>query len=243
MTELSNSLPEPDDYRWCHLRFAERTILLDDDEPSRFLQEYGGSIEWEDPEGSKPRVTLGSFRAYLVDVAGAITEGESITAVWDTTQSTWSTYEQLFDSDTEELTEAAKRTAFGVDYQLNEGVLILDRMAILPEHRGHGLGLLSMKAIIEQFRQACGLVVIKPFPLQFEGDGPSHDEWPPNSALELKAYSQSMRTALSKLKRYYSCLGFRSVRGTEYMVVNPSLNFADYDALISPRLVARRSRA
>jgi GNAT superfamily N-acetyltransferase len=220
MATAPQGLADPDDYRWCHLRFAERTVLLRDNEPSRFLQEYEGTIEWEDPEGGSSKVALGAFRAYLIDIVGAVTEQESIDFVWDTTQSTWSAYEALFDVETGELTDAAKSAAFGTDYQHNEGVLMIDRMAILPVHRGHGVGLLSMRTLIEQFRPACGVVMIKPFPLQFEGDG-LLGEWPSNGELALDRYSQSMRTALGRLKRYYGRLGFKSVRGTEYMVLDP----------------------
>jgi GNAT superfamily N-acetyltransferase len=220
MATAPQRLENPDDYRWCHLRFSERTVLLRDNEPSRFLQEYEGTIEWEDPEGGSSKVALGAFRAYLIDILGAVTERESIDFVWDTTQSTWSAYEALFDVETTELTDAAKSAAFGKDYRHNEGVLMIDRMAILPVHRGHSVGLLAMRTLIEQFRQACGLVVIKPFPLQFEGDG-LQGEWPANGELALDRYSQSMRTALGRLKRYYGRLGFKSVRGTEYMVLDP----------------------
>jgi GNAT superfamily N-acetyltransferase len=242
MAELSKIVPDPDDYRWCHLRFAERTVPLEDYEPSRFVQEYGGTLEWEDPEDRTRKATLGTFRAYLVDIPGAITEGESIDAVWDTSQSTWSAYEALFDGETAELTDVARQTAFGTDYQHNSGVLIIDRLAILPEYRGYCVGLLAMKVLIEQFRAASGVVVIKPFPLQFEGDSPVDDEWPPRAALHLDSYSQSMRAALAKLKRYYARLGFESVRGTEYMVLDPSLELVDYDKLIAMRSVRRKTQ-
>lgn len=230
-------LPDPGDYRWCHLRFFERCVLLEDDEPSRFLQEYNGRIEWEDPENSSIRVSIGSFRAFLVDLVGAITEEESVYQVFDTTHTTWSVYEALFDIDAEELTDATKKAAFGTDYALSHGVFIIDRVVILPEHRGHCVGLLTMKALIEEFRQASGIVVIKPFPLQFEGELPSRrqypqEEWPPNSDLGLNGYSQSMRTALSKLKKYYGRLGFKPVRGTDYMVLDPSRDLGDYDYLL-----------
>jgi GNAT superfamily N-acetyltransferase len=238
-----SGLSDPQDYRWCHLRFSERWVPLANDEPSRFLQEYVGRIEWEDPENSSIRVSIGSFRAFLVDLVGAITEDESVYQVFDTTQSTWSVFEALFDIDTEELTDATKKAAFGNDYPLNHGAFIIDRVVVLPEHRGHCVGLLAMKALIEEFRQASGLVVIKPFPLQFESESPSPsqcppDDWPPNSDLELEGYSQSMRAALSKLKQYYSRLGFKPVRGTDYMVLDPARDFGDYDDLleVQPRV-------
>lgn len=233
-----SGLSHPEDYRWCHLRFFERLVPLADDEPSRFLQEYVGRIEWEDPENTSVRVSIGSFRALLVDLVGAITEDESAYQVFDTTQSTWCVFEALFDINTEELTDATKKAAFGSDYPLNHGVFIIDRVAVLPEHRGHCVGLLTMKALIEEFRQASGLVVIKPFPLQFEGESPSPrqcppDEWPPNSALALDGFTQSMRSALSKLKKYYGRLGFKPVRGTDYMVLDPSRGLGDYDDLLA----------
>lgn len=77
------------------------------------------------------------------------------------------------------------------------------RLVLIPQHRGYCVGLVAMKVLIEQFRAGCGLVLIKPFPLKFEGDGPSDDEWPPKAAFQLDWYSQSMRIVLAKLKPHY----------------------------------------
>jgi hypothetical protein len=59
-------------------------VLLRDNEPAG----VEGTIAWEDPEGGSSEVALGAFRAYLIDMVGAVREQESIDFVGDTTQST-----------------------------------------------------------------------------------------------------------------------------------------------------------
>ncbi len=233
-TMVQRALTDPDEYRWCHVKFLERIVLAEDDEPSRFLQHWHGRIEWEDPERRESNVTLGAFSVYLADLVGAMTEGVSAFDVFDTAQSTFDLFQTLFDLEQYELLDSVKRLAFGEEYPLTEGVLILDRLTILPAHRGHAVGLLAMKALVEQFRAAAGIVVLKAFPLQFEGGSSRNEDKDFREAdLELESFTVSSRTATSKLKKHYSRIGFVSVPRTEYMVLDPSRKLPDYDALVA----------
>jgi len=82
-------------------------------------------------------------------------------------------------------------------------LLHLDRLTIDEAHRGRGLGLLALTAVIELAVSAfqCTAAIMKPFPLQFESSRP-HD-----SSLTLR-WRKDFNAARRKLLDYYAQLGF-----------------------------------
>ncbi len=84
----------------------------------------------------------------------------------------------------------------------SNNVLLLDRLEIQVRFRGQELGIRFINAAVTAFGIGCRLAVIKPFPLQFEGKGDS----------------KGMRSATTRLKRYYARAGFTPVQGSELMI-------------------------
>src|SRR5205085_12479330 len=103
---------------------------------------------------------------------------------------------------------------YGID------LLILDRLEILPEYRGRRLGLACLYRCIQQFWHGAGLVVLKPFPLQFENNG-HKSEW--RESLELGKFGKYLKSSRSKLEKYYATLGFEKLPRTEIMAMCPTL--------------------
>src|SRR6185437_7168848 len=81
-------------------------------------------------------------------------------------------------------------------------ILLLTRMEIKPEYRGHGAGLVAIRALIDVFGRGCGLVVCKPFPLQYKDEVAEADR-------------KEFEKALEKLRKYWSRLGFQRVAETD----------------------------
>lgn len=225
-----------DDYFFCHLRFFEREVLMNNEEASRYLQQWTGRIEWTDPESGEGPLMIGAFSLCFADLGGALVDEVSRFDVFDTSQATFEIFETLFDLGTYELSDPVKELAFGPhEDPFTEGVLMIDRLTVLPAYRGHAMGLAAMKCIIEQFRAASGIVVIKVFPLQFEA-APLHDgpRDIPRSDLALDSFARSERVARTRLKKYYGRLGFVPVPRTEYMVLDPNRKLPSYEELTSP---------
>jgi hypothetical protein len=82
-------------------------------------------------------------------------------------------------------------------------LLVLNRIDIVPTFRGRGLGLLVVSRTIDIFGENCGLVAMKPFPLQFANY--LDPEWHAPEGLEDP--DGAFRTALSKLHRYWARAG------------------------------------
>ncbi len=90
---------------------------------------------------------------------------------------------------------------------MDKEVLLLTRMDIQEKWRGSGIGLAVATAIMETFAPSRGIAVCKPFPLQYE------------SVVD-KSNHQEFIAAEKKLRKYWSLLGFKLVRGTNLMVMN-----------------------
>lgn len=222
-----------DDETYLALQFDGDELSLDDDEPSRFLFEYSGKIVVNDYSGQKVG-ELGTFSAFVVDAMSAVTERESLFDVFDSAESTVNYFGDLYESDGGDFKPKVVKAAFNEDPWWNPNLLILDRLIIYPEHRGRGIGLAALRAMIHRLRTGVGLIAMKPYPLQFEAkhlEAPDSDE---SKRLGLDGFTLSQQKATAKLRKYYSRLGFKPVHGTEYMVRAPEIPLPDPGAL-APR--------
>ncbi len=94
--------------------------------------------------------------------------------------------------------------------------LYIGRCEILPDYRGHNLGLWSLVNVIATFGQGSSFVFLKPFPLQFEGG----NQCLLGDKLKLDVFTKSEKKAYKKLKEHYAKVGFVDVPRTEYMSLN-----------------------
>lgn len=197
----------------CHIQTGE----FYRGEPDNFLHEVSGNVSVFDTSGREACV-LGSFVLRQIDVDGAITERESVFDVFDQTQSTMD-YFELYEGNGYTLKSRVLKALGCEDYfGLPSGLLIIDRLELRPEYRGHGYGLAAMKSLIMRFRMGAAVVAIKPFPLQFEGkvvDGPEE-----LSRRGLEAYGRDEARCTRRLVTHYGRLGFKRIRGTPFMCLS-----------------------
>jgi GNAT superfamily N-acetyltransferase len=225
-------LPDPLEYRQCQLRFFEKVVPFSDEDPSRFVQDWRGFIQWADPDGDAEAVCLGAFSVFFVDVLGADLEGAAPFDVFDTHQATFDVFQSLFEPDTFELLEEAEELAFHDEFPALEGVLIVNQLAVLPAHRGHDVGLVALKTLIEQFRARATVVVLKAAPLKVLTAATSpQEELIPRAELVLDTFGGSRQVAVSKLKKHFGRLGFAPVPHTLYMVLDAARRMPAYDVL------------
>ena len=188
------------------------------------------------------RFSLGAFSLYFVDLLGADLEGFSPFDIFDAHQATFNVFQTLFDAESFELQESVEVLAFRDDSPALEGVLIVNQLAVLPEHRGHSLGLAALKTLIEQFRGCATIAVLKAAPLQFKKPPSPEEPGITQAELRLDTFSRSERVAQSKLKRHFGRLGFTPVPNTSYMVLDPSIRLPPYNLLTQQVRPARRPR-
>lgn len=197
-----------------HLRFRGGETELEDSDPSHYMYVTNGKVVGIDEAGQAAQV--GRFRLSYIDVSAAINAGASVFDTFDCTQETCDYYPAIFDMETEAPSPELTRLFKGDIWPGN--VLILDRLEILPEFRGHNLGLLVMRRMIERFGAGVSVVAIKPFPLQHECGRDEEGGW--RQKMRLDDFDKDFRRAVAKLRRYYGKLGFKFMKGTPFMFLD-----------------------
>jgi len=190
------------------LRFTVEDALASDQEPERFLIKYKGELVLIS-EDSEVAEIIGSFFAIVINVQGAIVEDEYLFDIFDSEGTTLEYYD-LYNFKRGYFKKAVTSAACELSIW-NPNLLILDGLFVKPRHRGHGVGLLALKALIHRLGAGVGLVAMKPFPLEC---GSVHQYDPVAHA-----------KATAKLRKYCSRVGFVRVPGTEFMVRSPGLPF------------------
>jgi len=187
------------------------TTPLTTSEPStEYIQLVGGEIR--DRESS---AIIGRMSSSRVQVGRVSDAGENLFDVMDTHSSDMAEYHAaFFKPNGWDYRERIRRQFPDI---LPLDLLILDRAEIEPAFRKRGLGLLAISRAIDLFGENCGLVAMKPFPLQFGGyrdSGWRAPEGVPDPVAEF-------RIARQKLRRYWERAGFKRVDGTEYWALCP----------------------
>ena len=104
---------------------------------------------------------------------------------------------------------------------LNQNVLYLERIEILPEYRNGGWGKKVIKDILCRFNNCFGVMILKSFPLQFEGRDSEiklDDEW--SKLMRYETTEQDEKLATKKLNDFYKSLGFKRLFNDNYFFYN-----------------------
>lgn len=230
----------PRDYLFSRLRIAEQEFLMDDEEPSKYLTHLHGTVEWRDPEDEEQVTPIGAFGFYLFDCNSALNDEASWHDIFDTEGTTFDAYQELYEFKCWDFNAKVEKAVFSEEYPITFNLMLMDRLVIYPEHRGFGIGLMTLRAIIHQFRSFAGLIAMKPFPLQFESSEMNELNGLPRYEWGLEAFNAKERPATQALRRYYARLGFKKLPSSDYMV-RDTLNLpATEDLLCLERRERRR---
>lgn len=219
------------------LSLDETEILLYDEEPDDCVQEFKGKIlRYSEPEeplnghfnqiAPKGQV-IGTFEVYILDQGQAWDNGSDIIEAGDARSKSTAEYASAFYSENDQGFRAEIMEEFCPDGQ---NLLILERIAIHPEYRGQRLGLAVARRLIDLFGRGCGLVALKPFPLQHENLRPMEER----SSYEVH-HNGDLSTAQKQLTQYWKQLGLRRVKGTPYFALSLATQLPDIRKLASRR--------
>ena len=116
-------------------------------------------------DGQERRETnVGYISAYYVPVSDTLEDGTGVFDMFDAISGEMEEcYHALFDEN--ELKQDMIDEQFSGDVMTMD-VLYLDRMEILPAHRGRSLGLAVIRKMIERFAPHTGFVAMIPFPIR-----------------------------------------------------------------------------
>jgi hypothetical protein len=90
-------------------------------------------------------------------------------------------------------------------------VLYVEKIQLNPTHRGKGVGLMAMNALLDYFKSHATLAFCKPCPIR----KPENPEY-----FDPKSAKVPVRSATAALQRYWSKAGYRKLGRGPYYVVN-----------------------
>lgn len=200
------------------LDFRTGVYLSTDTDYDEYVRHIFGEVTCiEEGSGGESRSRAGTLDGYLIRTDAIINNREDVFEVCDEHSQTLHEYSRvLFDVHTRTL--KPKITAQLGDI-VAENVLILDQVEVLPQHRGHGLGLAAVSSFIDTFGYGCGLVACEPYPMQFKEMTPDHIVW--CTKMNVNAFGRDKKQALTKLRAHWSKLGFQRLRGTNKFALSP----------------------
>lgn len=216
------------------VRFETAIGAWPNGEPSEYVIDISGNIMFEGDGPEHRRV--GNVHAQLVQVGRARNDRYPVDDVFDVSQELDDVYAALFDPETAEMKESI-RDQFEV---MGSDILILSSIEIDAEHRGHGLGLAVISRCIDVWEPSDGLVVCKPFPLQFDSSRRDDVAW--KQRLGTEAFVKDQQAATTKLATYWQRLGMKPIVGTKYAAMSMTLRRPSLEAALQPKRTATTAK-
>ena len=197
--------------------------FIEHDEPDDYVMQVRGKILHD---RILPTETLkeicGRFICRIVNIQHADNDGVSTFDVFDSEAELFSIYENIFDADTEDYNSKINDLFHGDIYGHN--ILVIDRVDILPNYRGHKLGLAVVNELIQILGIGCGLVacVIDPVNWEVVHDDKEYNQW----ILDMKpsSFISDEVQARVNLSKYFGRLGFVQVNNSPLHVLSTAFN-------------------
>jgi GNAT superfamily N-acetyltransferase len=146
---------------------------------------------------------IGTASFNRINAEDALTDGTAVCMTCDYSQHIYDCGAVIFDYQTDDYSPKIEQLYGEVPY--NRNLLLIERLEIDPPFRGKGIGLFVLLKLMRRHQKNCGLVAIKPFPLQYEKtDTPKSD--------------QRFKRDHKKLTQYYARLGFKKMPGSDFHV-------------------------
>ncbi len=170
-------------------------------EPEDFVDEITTTILFHASDGSEHRVGFAVCRRINI-IDSAYTNYAKFDSV---DEELVEYYRTLFDSKTDE-----PRKGLSPIFEDFDQVFIIERMGLLPEHRGLGVGGMVTDRLIYSFASDEALVVACPLPLNRDsGDG----------SRRMRSHkNRNPESAIASLQAYTRTLGFRQYQTSWYFV-------------------------
>jgi virulence-associated protein VapD len=174
-------------------------------EPEDYVTKIQGSIYCSD-ELEEKRKKAGKIEASYVHISQALNDDQDLYEVFDSSQTLLDCYEIILDNDYECFSSALPWE----DIPLSD-LLYIDTVEVEKKYRGNNIGKNAVIKTAKTYGSGCGLIVLKPFPLQYSGK---------LEQIKKQQEKIKMKKAFDDLKRYWGELGFKQLPGAEYFAFN-----------------------
>ena len=156
-------------------------------------------------------LVLGNLKFYIIRVGNASNDRVHLHDVFDASQETLDVGNAIYNSSYSEFAPAVE--SLFPDANPWCDILILHYLTIPPYARGQRLGLSVLERVMRDWSSGCSLIVMKPFPLQFESRAKKDRDW---ESLALGKFPSTQREAFQRLRAYYEPLGFERVGRSQF---------------------------
>lgn len=188
------------------------------EEPSDFVNNFTLQI-YQVKEEEGPDQLIGKGCISLLHLNRALDHDFPLLDVFDESASIMEMAEVIFNLENEDDYWTKLDEFFNYDLLTSYDICFIERVELLPEFRGKGIGKWVVKNIIERFYGSCGLVVLKAFPLQHEDEKRYPSEW--IAKMKLDELESDLEKAQYKLFHYYQQMGFSNPFEQEYFLIRP----------------------
>ncbi len=164
------------------------------------------------PNGKEKFVKVGTALSYYFDVSNCINSNESIDDLFDLEGSFLEYYSLLYEEGfiKDEISEQMGDI-------LNNNLFLIQKVEVKSKYRGNKYGQAAVIRLIQQFAHGVGLVVLKPFPLQYENS--RYESL--SKASKFKSFVKDEKQAFSKIRKYWEGIGFQKIGDSEIWGINP----------------------
>jgi len=180
--------------------------------PEKYLNHYALEI-WQGDEEGRPTILAGKGDLYNIRIEAALNGDEEILDLFDYQASLLDLGNAIFDFKEEKLKKDVMNFCSHKIYIPN--IFFINRLELLPQFRGHGLGKKVVRDICHRFACTSELFVSKAFPLQFESKVIQCPEsW--DEQMEFQRLEQDEEKATYKLYSYYQSLDFSNILKNDF---------------------------
>lgn len=186
-------------------------------EGERYIQEIFVDIVKTDDSGNDVQI-IGKASIKIILVAQALENNFDIFQIFDSDSYTMRVGSTIYDFENDDIKDELRRKLFGEDYMSNPNICIFERLTILPEYRGLGIAAKFIKDNFFFFSTTCGLIVMQPFPLQFEAEGTLAKCSDFERQMKYDQMEKDENKARKSLMNFYKKVGFISVKGYDNLM-------------------------
>ena len=200
-------------------------------EGERYVQEIFVDIIKTD-DGDNDVQIIGKAKIVIMLLSQALDDNFDIFQIFDSDSYTMRIGEEIYDFDNGDIKEDLRKKLFGNKYMINSNICIFERLTILPEYRGLGIAAKFIKDNFFFFSSACGLIVMQPFPLQFEAESTLAKCSDFERKMGYDQMEKDEKKARKSLINFYKKVGFISVKGyDDLMFLLPGFKNKKLDAI------------
>lgn len=206
-------LPDPVELEFIYALHSEK---MADVSPTAYIRPIQGAIE-----RLHFREVIGRFHLSYADVGLAMKEGKSFGCVMDTASLEMrDIYNALYDPDTGNLREHA---ACIIGRGSLHNLLVINRIELLPLHRGMGLGLAFLWHLIRRHSAGCGIVAVIASPPQFRAKFRSRERDDYEIRMDYESFGGAIDGPRTTLVSLYEKLGFREMGADDVMAMSAEM--------------------